>query len=330
MRRLRAALVAITLATALSGCTFLSTIPGLVPDPPQAGLVGSCLDGMLGADSDRHSVVDCDGPHLFQITSIDQWPGMADAIAAADGDLGAVWDDIHLVDGSSEASAAYGLWASRNCNEGGQRIVGIADVEVGGHTAADLWLRIGGTYNVDFSLASREDFVVGNDVSTYCSLAWYESSGEPRLISAPPFEQLVHPGFDADLRECWAEDYSPVSCAQPHAAQVMVEFEGLEAFGPEVVARTAAGEATDADWAAADAFCDELLTQTMPSTADFGELGFLAEGSSSYSWDEFDGAVDPDGAYFFACVAVAPEPGDLITGDVFEGAAVVDASGSAA
>jgi hypothetical protein len=333
MRRLRPALVAITvaitLASALSGCTFLSTIPGLVPDPPASGNIGSCLDGLNGADSDRYSVVDCDQPHLFQVTAVDQWPGMADAIEAADGDLGAVWDDIHLAGGTAD-SAEYGMWASRDCNEAAQRTVGIDDVVVDGHTAADLWLRIGGTYNVDLSLNSREKFVGENDVSTFCSLAWYDESGKPRLVDAPPFEQLVHPGFAPDMRECWSGNYSTISCDEPHAGQVLLAFDGLEAFGPELIDRAATGQPLEADWTTADDFCEQLLLQTIPSSANLADLGYLADIQVGYGWDEYDGAVDPDAVYFFACLAVAPETGDMLTGDVFEGTAAVDGSGSTA
>lgn len=328
MRPVTAALCAVSVVLTLSGCSLLAPlISTFRPDStPLPLVIGSCLAGMNGADSDRGSIVDCDEPHLFQVTSIDQWPGMADAIEAADGDLGAVWDDIHLVNGST-GSVAYGEWASRNCNEAAQRTVGIADVEVDGHTAANLWLRVGGTYGVDLSLGSREQFIAG-DVATICSMAWYDDSG-PRLLATLPFEKLVHPGFDPDLRECWADDYTAVSCAQPHAAQVMLSFEGLEAFGPDLVGRAAVGGATEADWDVVDAFCEQLLLQTMPSTADFGELGYLGETSASYSWDEFDGTVDAEGAYFFSCLALG-DPGDVITGDVFEGAAVIEAAGSAA
>ena len=112
---------------------------------------------------------------------------MTDMIDDADGDLGEVWDALHLANGTAE-NAEYGMWASRTCNEGAQRRVGIDDVEVDGHTAADLWLRVGGTYNVDLSLGSREQFVAG-DVATVCSLAWYDDirrAASPRPARSSP------------------------------------------------------------------------------------------------------------------------------------------------
>jgi hypothetical protein len=221
------------------------------------------------------------------------------------------------------------MWASGACNEGAQRRVGIDDVEVEGHTAADLWLRVGGTYNVDLSLGSRDQFV-GGDVATVCSLAWYDETGTPRLLSGPAFSQLLHPGFPADRRECWSGDYSEIPCDEPHAAQVLLAFDGLTAFGPEVIERAAAGEPTEADWAAEDAFCEQLLLRTMPFSANLGDVGYLADIQTGYGWDEFDGTADPDSAYFYACVAAGLEPDDLLVGDVFEGTAAVDTSGGAA
>ena len=193
----------VTVALVLSGCSLFTWLPG--PDvtaPPLA--VGVCLDGMNGADADRTSVVDCGEPHLFQITAIDQWPGMADALDAADGDRGAVWDDIHHAGGTA-GSAEYGEWASRNCNEAAQRVAGITDVEVDGHTAGDLWLRVGGTYGVDLSLGSREEFVAG-DVSTICSVAWYDDAGEPLPDQRGPVRRgCCIRAFDIGLRECLSD-----------------------------------------------------------------------------------------------------------------------------
>jgi hypothetical protein len=322
MRPRRFALTAIAVTAVLSGCTLIPSPTGTFgPDPHRGGITDeSCLDGMNGADSDREAVVDCAQPHLFEVTSIGGWPGMPDLIDERDGDLGAVWDLIHL--GEGREGGEYAAWASRFCNEGAQHRIGIDEVVVDGHTAADLWLRVGGTYGIDLSLASREKFVGESDVATVCSLAWYDETDTPRLIASPPFAELLHPGFDADMRECWARDYSVISCGEPHGAQVLLSFEGLEAFGPELIARTAAGIAVEADWAAADGFCDALLQQTLPPSAALGELGSLAETAASEAWDRFDGAVDPHGGYWYSCVAV-PFTDDEVTGDVFEGTATV-------
>lgn len=330
MRRVPAALTAIAVVIVLSGCTLVSSlISTFRPDStPLPSGVGACLDRRIEADSDRNSIVDCDEPHLFEVTSIDQWPGMADAIEAADGDLGAVWDQLHLVDGSPE-SLDYGIWASRNCNEAAQRTVGIADVEVDGHTASDIWLRVGGSYGVDLSLGSRDQFVAG-DVSTFCSMAWYDDVQRPRLLTGPKFAQLLHPGFPPDRRECWSGNYSVIACDQPHAAQVLLEFDGLEAFGPELIERAATGEPLEEDWTTADGFCEQLLLQSLPFSVNLGDVGFLADISTGDAWDEFDGTVDPDAGYFFACVAVGLEVDDMLTGDVFEGTAAIDTSGGAA
>jgi hypothetical protein len=330
VRRPLAALSAVTLVLALSGCTLVSSwISTLRPDSTPLPLdETSCLTGMNAADSDRNTVVVCTEPHLFEVTGLSTWPGMSDMVDDADGDLGAVWDALHLVNGTEE-NADYGMWASRTCNEAAQRRVGIDDVEVEGHTAADLWLRVGGTYNVDLSLGSREQFLAG-DASTVCSLAWYDDSGRPRLLTGPEFSRLLHPGFPADRRECWSGDYSGIACDEPHAAQVLLAFDGLEAFGPEVIERAATGQPTEDDWATEDAFCEALLVQTLPSTANLGDVGYLADIQPGYGWDGFDGTVDPDAPYFYACVAAGLAADDMLTGDVFEGTAEIDAPGSTA
>lgn len=331
MRRTAPALAGIALLFLLAGCALLPIFPPLpglpTAAPPAVPLaVGSCLDARIDADSDRDALVDCDEPHLFEVTSIDEWPGMEAALAAKE--PGAVWDAIHLVDGSGD-SAEYGRWASFACNEAAQGTVGISDVEVDGHTASDLRLRVGGTYGVDLSLASREAFVAG-DHRTVCSMAWYDDLRRPRMVSGPAFTELLHPGFPADRRECWSGDYSEIACDLPHAAQVLLAFDGLVAVGPDVIERAAMGEPTDEDWAAIDAVCEELLLQTLPFSADLGELGFLGDIVTGPAWDEFDGSVDPDSGYFYACVAVGPEVDDKITGDVFEGTAAIDTSGGTA
>ena len=147
------------------------------------------------------------------------------------------------------------------------------------------------------------------------------------MLEGPAFARLLHPGFSLDRRECWSGDYSAIPCDQPHAAQVLLVFDGLVAFGPDLIERAATGQPTEEDWIAADEFCEELLLQTLPFSADFGELGFLSDLLAGYGWDEFDGAVDPEASYFYACLAVGPEVDSKITGDVFDGTAVIDTSG---
>ena len=87
---------------------------------------------------------------------------------------------------------------------------------------------------------------------------------------------------------------------------MLVAFDGLEAFGPELIERAATGQPTEEDWATADAFCEQLLLQTLPFSANLADLGYLADIQTGYAWDEFDGTVDPEAGYFFACVAVGP------------------------
>ncbi|MEO5920152.1 MAG: hypothetical protein ABIQ01_03320 [Pseudolysinimonas sp.] len=321
MRRLTPAIAAVVVVMALSGCGPSSEELGGV-------LEGSCLRSANGEHADPVSKVDCEEPHLFEVTSMGGWPGLGVAMADAGGDAGDVWDAIHGLDDSDDSTVAadFATWASRACAEGAQRTTGISEVKVDGHTASDLWLRVGGTYGIDITTATRAAFIAG-DQGTYCSLAWYDDSGAARLLAGRPFSQLLGPGFDLDRRECWDVDDRPTSCARPHAAQVLLAFDGLEAFGPELIARAASGVPTDLDRAAGDSFCAELLRQTLPSVAETDEVGFVSEPAAGSAWDEYDGTIDPRGGYFYACLAVGPQGGDLVIGDVMDGTARLQATG---
>ena len=324
-------LAAIITLLALSGCALLPGVPPLPELPTEAVAagplaVGSCLDARIAADSDRDALVECEEPHLYEVTSIEIWPGMEATLAGEE--PGAVWDTMHIIDAGA-GNEEYQQWAVRTCNAAAQDIIGISDVEVDGLTALDLGLQVGGTHGVDLSLASREAFVAG-DHRTVCSLFWYDDLRNPRSVSGPGFAQLLHPGFGLDRRECWSRDSSVIACDLPHASQVLLSFNGLVPFGPDVIERAATGHATDEDWRAASAFCEELLLQTLPFSADFGDLGFLADIERGHAWDVFDGTVNPKGSYFYVCLAVGRESDDLITGDVLDGTALIDTSGDGA
>jgi hypothetical protein len=327
LRRPPAAALVLALAVIplLTGCSLLQRI---VPHTaPSAGplTVGSCLDGMVGADSDRTATVACELPHMFEVTGIDEWPGMADALAAAD-DAGALWDEINGPD--AEGHEDYWEWAAKACMASAQRVIGIADVELDGVTAGDLWLRIGGPYNVDHSLATRSDFV-GGDHRTVCSLAWYYGTQTPEREANPSFSELLKPDFPTILRECWDAEYYDVPCTRPHNAQAVVIFDGLPALGPALITRTANGEATDDDWSRVDDVCEELMLQALPSTASLDELWYYGETTVGQGWDDYEDAIDEKLQYPYACLAVGENDGDLISGDVFNGDAhVTTASGS--
>lgn len=328
MRRIITISLLTVAALVLTGCSLLrAPLQQLLPDPAtSAGPlgIGSCLDGMNGADSDRTALVPCDELHLFEVTAIEEWPGMDDALAAADGDAGALWDEIHLLDGSEGATRDYGTWASRACSEAGQRMIGIADVDVDGHTASELWLFIGGPYGVDMSLGSREEFVAG-DHRTVCSLAWYQGGQAPERNDDRSFAHLREPGVSLLHRECWDSEYYEVPCTRPHTSQVVVGFDGVEAYGPELVQRVASGGWTEADIDTTDAFCEKLLPEVVPYGAPIDGLGYYAETFVGSGWDSFDGTVDPEESYPFVCLVLGYEDGDLLSGDVYGDELTVEA-----
>jgi len=340
MRRVLTAAAALLLAGLLAGCSaLLPTLLPFLPQPqpvsspappppddtdpaePASGplAVGSCLDGTNGYDSDREELVGCAGPHLFDVVAIEEWPGMTAALATDD--PGDVYDELY----SEGGGADYWQWGSTTCAAAVRGVLGIDDVTVDGHTAAEMWLRIAGIYGVDISLASREAFVAG-DHTTVCSAAWYHIQSRPSRITYPDglgFADLLDPAFGPDWRECRTVDYFTADCAQDHWGQTLAGFEGIDVFGADLIARVADGTATDADWMAADAFCEHLLDATLPPTANPEGLLRYADVGAGNGWDSYDGSVDPAGGYVFDCIATAPFDEQLLAGDVIAGSATV-------
>jgi hypothetical protein len=316
------ALAGLALAFALAGCGLL---PGLPFGGEVRGIadvaVGDCLDGMIGFDSDRNAVVDCGAAHRYEVTAVAEWPGFAAAIAES-GDAGAAWDDVNL----SEEVSPYWMWASTTCSKASRDALGVDDIEVQGHTAAELWLTVGGEYGIDQSLPSRTGFLAG-DHRTVCSVAWYDENQEPRRVTLPDglrFADITDPGFDAGLHDCWSDAYVLTDCEQPHYGQVLAGFDGLDAFGDQFVVRAGNGTQTDEDWESSDAFCADLIGQALPETVDLDGLAVIADISPGAGWLAWDGDLDPAYSYRFACLAIGPgfEP---VSGDVFAGVATVGA-----
>jgi hypothetical protein len=283
---------------------------------------------MVGNDSDRDSVVSCDAPHRFEVTAIVEWPGM-DEFISDNGDLS--FSRLHPAsDTDAQDVLDYFDWATEECQLSIMDAAGIADVEVDGHSAVDLGLRLGGGYGLDISLASRTAFQSG-DHRTVCSAAWYNGYGAPTLVEFPAgvrFADVNTTSLPIEQRECWGRDYDVVPCDHDHAAQVIVDFDGLEAFGPEVVTRAADGEPTEADWELEDEFCDELTDAAMARPEFMGGLSYYADVQSDYGWGAWDGEVDEDYTYRYACLMTAPKVGDSLSGDVFAGTAQIVADSS--
>jgi hypothetical protein len=278
---------------------------------------------MNGYDSARTSLISCTEPHLFEVTGILEWPKMDAVLTGAD--PGKVWDTIHQSNGSGDGEE-YISWASEACQGAAQELLLIDRIEIDGHDAGALRLSVGGGYGIDLSLGSRDEFVAG-DHRTVCSVAWYGGGPRPRKVTTPEgldFSDYAGPGFDLEQRECWDVEAYAVSCAEPHAVQSLVGFDGLEAYGEEIVAHMAEGKMSEEDYKVADAFCEKLLFETIPDSDGLDDLGFLAEASASPAWDDYKGTVDPDGGYFFACLAGPLEAGALMNGDVFAGNTTIE------
>lgn len=321
MRTRRVLLALVVGAFALSGCALLTpiTAPDLAPDGPVA--VGSCLDRMNGRDSDRTSIVACIEPHLFEVTSIEEWPGMASMLEGSD--PGKVWDAIHLVDGSGDG-ADYSEWASRECQDATLDVLDLNQVSMAGISSSKLKLIAGGSYGIDLSLGSRDEFVAG-DHRTICSVAWYDQDG-PREVVDPSgigFAGYLGPGVPISERECWDSKGYEVSCTRPHAAQVVASFEAVDVFDDDIIEHTYDDTMTDDDYDLTDSFCDALMEQLLPRHVS-GEVGYLAEASQGYGWDDWDGKVSDDGGYFYSCLLVARDTEALLSGDVFAGDVTVE------
>lgn len=328
MKAIPAAGAALVLAVLMSGCSLL--------EPIQSGgsssvSVGDCLGEMLGADSDRDSLIDCDEPHRFEVTAIVTWPGMADLVEEQGGDAGRAWDRLHTTDSATGGAliTEYVDWAERECMAAAQRTLRIDDVTVGDLTAADIWLRLGGGWGVDLSLSSRDAFTRG-DHRTVCSVAWYDARNQPLQVEfgGATFADLAGPDFPLKHRECWDEEYYVTPCTLPHAAQVLAGFEGIAAFGPELVTRIGDGTASEADWLVADDFCGEVLDQAMPSSTDWEDLWYIADVAYNENWEALDGAADPELDYPMSCIAGGEEQGQLFTGDYMDGSVEFVADGT--
>jgi hypothetical protein len=328
-------LIAVGVVLALSGCTLLPVIgpsgasAPVASDVPVIGgavKVGDCLSDALGPDSDRDSVVSCDEPHFYDVLSLEEWPGMQAALddAAAD----EVFTALHRYDDAG-ISGGYDTWASQTCDDTMRAELGWDALGFDGHTADELYLKPGGSFTSDFSLASRAAFV-GGDHRTLCSVGWYDDRGN-LAISYPDglrFADVLQRGFPLEARECWDVDTYTVPCSDDHAYQNLVNFEGLEIFGADLISRFGDGTATDSDWAVADDFCQTVLNDALPLSASLDGLGYLANFGASSGWDSFEGTVDPDEYYAFVCLASPLQPGDLLSGDVFNAdAAIVSGPG---
>jgi hypothetical protein len=328
MRTIRLALLLAALPL-LAGCALLPLLPGF-PHPSAAGDLkpGVCLEGMVGNDSDRDSIVPCDASHRFEVAAIIEWPGM-NAFIDDNGEFS--YSRLHPASPSSDDGVnEYLDWAFAACQESVMEVAAIADVEVDGHTAADLWLRLGGGYGVDVSLASRTAFQAG-DHRTVCSAAWYNDYGAPTTVEFPPgvrFADVNTTSLPIEQRECWDDDYELIGCDQEHVAQVVVDFDGLEAFGPELITRVAEGNSTESDWDLAAQLCDELTDESMARPEFMYGLSYYADSQSDYGWGSWDGEVDPELTYRFACLIAAPEIGDKLIGDVFAGTAEIVPAGT--
>lgn len=317
--------IPIALALALTGClpqitTQEVSAPTAVPelDLPPIEFTGelepgACLESALNQDSNRDSIVPCTEPHLYDVVAVAEWPGMADAVSA--GGVRPTWQTITGNSYNADpAPEGYGDWAGRYCTQALRELAGWDDVTIRGESAADLRLVPGGEFAVDYSLANLQDFEAG-DRRTVCSVAWSQPISLPTGVS---IARLTSSGMPMETRECYLweanSDY-PVDadCAEPHDAQVILEFDARVAFDDFFVS----SPDTEDAYARMDHYCTDAIAAVFPQ----GNDEFRAWGwPDFYNWELSSGGEPLDRPYFVGC-AISRLDGYLFPGDAFEGEA---------
>jgi hypothetical protein len=278
---------------------------------------GACLESSHGRRSDRETIVPCTEPHRYDVVAVDEWPGMADAIAK----LGArgVWEtmtgDAYVPQAEPDG---YRVWADRVCSDAVRDAIGWDSLSVRGLGADELWLEPMGGFEIDASLAGRTEFDEG-DHRTVCSIAWPAALAYPEGVT---IERLTSSGMPSASRLCLlfvSEDAwgSEVDCADPHTDQMILRFDARVALGEEFLVpeeRFAPGAYDELSY-----FC----TDAVDVVFEGGDPDFYAWGQTStwpvWSFDEADKPF-PEWRYFVEC-AVSRYDGEEFTGDAFEAVA---------
>jgi hypothetical protein len=317
----RSPLAAAVVGTAaLALLTSCSLLPKPAPDLPDPPTVGACLSDRAGKVVDRTAVVPCSDEHLFEVTGVVTWDGMDAAIKADD--AAAVYKN--LVSGENVDFESAMIDA---CDAFKRQILGVDGVLVNGVDAASMDLTVLGPL-LDYSLNDRDSFIAG-DHTTICVTSWTGFDDEERSVAYPEgigLEDYASPDFPTDLHVCATsvdDKNTFLDCAEPHEAQQLLSFNGVDAVGADWIATVTPGDLVVADYDVPDAVCADLIAQAFPGLPEPGWQVWSNLFGGSAGWQAFDGTVDPDGSYYFSCELVAPSNEQAILGDAFSGSATI-------
>ncbi|MCS0499265.1 septum formation family protein [Protaetiibacter mangrovi] len=330
-RRLVAALAGVSLLAVLSGCAMPLPLPiprgpgaagtadGGPAAPAGAPVVGDCLDGMNGVDSDWGSHVECTRPHLYDVVAIDEWPGMD---AAIDGATPA--RVFSAINGGSDDTfvSEYWGWAHEFCAAAVRDALGWGGLHP---RYDDLHVMPAGEWGFDMSLAARSDFDAGEH-RTLCSLGWFDEHARTTGATLP--EDFVADA-GAGTEECWVTDSTtadPVDCTEPHTDQTILWFDARSAFGDSFLAPET--EFTDTQWQLVNATCADLVAPLLPTVPE----GLTVWGWARYPeiWEDLaDAPPVPDTWYTMDCL-VGSYDGSEFVGDLLDGTRPVLIPGTAA
>ncbi|MCU1417297.1 MAG: hypothetical protein JWP32_1471 [Schumannella sp.] len=314
--RTRRLLIAFSLPAVLLLLTGCSLITALTSIPPVTA--GSCLQDNVGGDADLTSPVACTRPHLYDVVALSTWPGMSDALEAADP------AEVHhrLQIGGTAQADDYWEWSAEYCSTALRSAVGWTGSRLGVENASGepltsdgIWAMPGGSYYVDISLPAEQAFVAG-DHRTVCSAAWTDATGALRSVSFPAgltFADLFDDRMPVETRQCLDSDGIAVECTASDATEVTAQFDAVAASSEELVVEYATTEDDDVettDLEQLDEICFALIDK-LPHRAD--TVSALSWVIWDGDWDRVyrTGGLQNDVRYFAQCFANDP---DQVTG----------------
>ena len=306
---------AVLLCLVATGCSAAPTNPALA--------AGACLADYNGTDSDRATLVECTEEHLFDVLGVVNWPDMASQVDASSAEE--VFDDI-TGENPSVTGDLYWAWAIDACVGVMREVIGL-DAEVEGKSADELDLIPADRWDMDVSLATREEFIAG-DRTSLCSLTWRDADNDQTAIALPSgvtVRDMLTPSFPPELRNCHHRfpdadpSYPPADCREPHHGQYLVIFDGAVALGADWVESKDPEGGFD-DYAPLDEYCTVLLEAVHPGVLDNPDWIVWSDDWGTLGWESYDGTADPNQQYPAYCGILGADDAQ-ITGDVISGEA---------
>jgi hypothetical protein len=277
---------------------------------------GACLQLEFQLRPDRDSVVPCTESHRYDVVVVREWPELGTALEQYGADP--LWYSLATTTPTDEVGLSYRAWAERSCSEAFLDLIGWRRVMVDGVASEFLSLRPGGPFDLDVSLASREEFV-GGDRSTICSVAWDTPIAFPEGVS---IERLTTSGMPDEARECYtfpddSEWANFADCVDPHDSQTILWFDVRAALGDELISPIE--QYSDDDYATLGRYCEKLIDAAFHG----GDPAFYGWGEPDYRWgwvlDDDGGALE--GERYLAACSVVRSDGRQFSGDAFDAVA---------